>query len=381
MSRKILYITGSRADYGLMKNVLKKIRDDPALELDIVVTGMHLMDEFGMTVHNVERDGFRLHKIYTTFVGDDKRSMSGFVGELTSKLTEAVETIRPDIILLLGDRGEMLAGAITGAYMGILVAHIHGGELSSTIDDSVRHAITKLAHIHLPATQSSANRIIRMGEEPWRVYPVGAPGLDQIVNETPSNAVELSSRYGFDAGKPLLLVVQHPVSIEEGQSADQMRETLEAVRDIGHQAIVIYPNADAGGRRMITVIEDYSKLPSIKTFKDIPHKDYLGLMKIASVLIGNSSSGIIEAASFGLPVVNIGTRQSGRERGINVLDTGYLKAEILSGIKKSLYDERFIAECHRAVNPYGDGKTANRILDILKKINVDDRLIQKKNAY
>ena len=381
MKRKILYITGTRADYGLMKSVLKEIEKHPKLELEIVATGMHFMEEFGMTINEIKKDGFKIHEIDATYEEDNKESMPNFIGKFIQLLTKKVNEIKPDIILLLGDRGEMLAGAIVGAYLTITVAHLHGGEITSTVDEFSRHAITKLAHIHFPATENSAERIIKMGEDQSNVFVVGAPGLDSILNENLVEPTKLSEKYNLELSKPILLVVQHPVTTEVEDAPDQIRETLEAISELKHQTILIYPNADAGGRRMIEVIKEYEKYLFIKAFKSIAHKEYLSLMRIASAMVGNSSSGIIEAPSFGLPVINIGSRQEGRERAENVIDRDYDKEKIKAAIKKALYDEDFKEKVKNCKNPYGDGTAGVRIADILSKIKIDKNLLEKKITY
>ena len=381
MKRKILYITGTRADYGLMKSVLREIENHPKLELEVIATGMHLMPEFGMTINEIKKDGFKIHEIAATYEQDNKQSMANFVGKFIQLLTDKVKKIKPDIIMVLGDRGEMLAGAIVGTYLTIPVAHIHGGDISSTVDEIVRHAITKLAHIHFPATEKSAERIIKMGEDPSNVFVVGAPGLDIILNENLIEPTKLSEKYNLDLSEPILLVIQHPVTTEVDDAPTQIRETLEAISELRYQTILIYPNADAGGRNMIEVIKEYEKYPFIKIFKNIPYKEYLSLMNIVSVMVGNSSSGIIEAPSFGLPVVNIGTRQEGRQRAENVIDVDYDKEEIKAAIKKALYDEEFKEKVKNCKNPYGDGKAGVRIADILSKIKIDKKLLQKKITY
>ena len=381
MKRKILYITGTRADYGLMQSVLRAIEEHPKLELELIVTGMHIMSEFGMTINEIKKDGFKIHEIDATYEKDDKESMANFIGKFIQLLTKKVEEINPDIILLLGDRGEMLAGAIVGAYLTIPVAHLHGGEITSTVDEFSRHAITKLAHIHLPATEKSAERIIKMGEDPSNVFVVGAPGLDSILNENLIEPAELSKKYNLDSSKPIFMVVQHPVTTEVRDAHEHIRETLEAIVEIRHQTILIYPNADAGGRGMIEVIKEYEKYPFIKPYKSIPHKEYLSLLKMASVMVGNSSSGIIEAPSFGLPVINIGSRQEGRERAENVIDVDYDKEQIKTAIKKALDDENFKEKVKNCKSPYGDGKAGVMIADILSRIKTDKKLLQKRLNY
>jgi GDP/UDP-N,N'-diacetylbacillosamine 2-epimerase (hydrolysing) len=379
--RKILYISGSRADYGLMRETLFKIKKHPNLDLEIVVTGMHLMPEFGKTIKEIKKDGFKIHKIDAIYEEDNKESMAKFLGKFIVSLVKKIKKIRSDILLLLGDRSEMLGGAIVGAYLTIPTFHIHGGEVTSTVDEHVRHAITKLSHIHLVATKNSAKRIIKMGEDPWRVFVVGAPGLDSILNKKLISPNEIAKKYELNLSKPILLVIQHPVTTELDKAGRQMKETMEAIKELSYQTIVIYPNADAGGRKMIKVIKKYEKYPFIKSFKSIPHQEYLSLMKIASVMVGNSSSGIIEAPSFHLPVVNIGKREEGRERSENVIDVNYDKEEIKRAIKKAIYDKEFKKKVKKCKNPYGNGKTGIKIVKILNKIKLDKKLLQKKMAY
>jgi UDP-hydrolysing UDP-N-acetyl-D-glucosamine 2-epimerase len=220
-----------------------------------------------------------------------------------------------------------------------------------------------------------------MGEDPANIFVVGAPGLDSILNEELIEPKKIAKSYMLDLSKQILLVVQHPVTTEVDDASHQIRETLEAISELKHQTILIYPNADAGGRKMIEVITGYEKYPFIKTFKSIPHKEYISLMKIASVMVGNSSSGIIETSSFGLPVVNIGSRQAGRERAENVIDVDYDKERIKTAIKKSLYDENFKEKVKKCKSPYGNGKAGVRIADVLNKIKIDKKLLQKKLTY
>lgn len=383
MARKICVVTGTRAEYGPLKPVMNAIKKSPTLELSVIVTGMHLAQQFGYTLREIEEDGFRIDaKVDMLLSGDTGTAMAKSIGNGIISIAQALDIIKPDIILILGDRTEPFAAAIAGAYMNIPIAHIHGGDSAKAgLDEYARHAITKLAHIHFPATEKSAERIIKMGEDPSNVFVVGAPGLDTILNENRIEPTGLSEKYNLNLSEPILLVVQHPVTTEVDDAPDQIRETLEAIAELKHQTVLIYPNADAGGRRMIEIIKEYEKYPYIKTFKSIPHKEYLSLMKIASVMIGNSSSGIIEASSFGLPVVNIGSRQEGRQRAENVIDVGYDKEEIISAIKKALFDEDFKRKVKNCKNPYGDGKAGVRVADILSKIKIDKNLLQKRLTY
>jgi len=381
MKRTILYVSGSRADYGLMRSVLFRIHKYPGLELHIAATGMHLMPEFGNTIDEILKDGFACHPVDVTYEQDSKDAMALFIGGFIREFVGLVRKIRPDIILLLGDRGEMLGGAITGAYLGIPVAHIHGGEVTSTADEFARHAITKLSHIHLPATEKSAERIIKMGEDQRHVFVVGAPGLDEIKKLPLESLNAVAERYGIDRAVPLILVIQHPVPLEPGDPAVQMDETLKAVSSFPHQVFVLYPNADAGGRVMIDVIKKYAAAKKIRAFPSIDHADYLAILQLSSVLVGNSSSGIIEAPSFGVPAINIGTRQSGREQGENVIDTGYDAAMITAAINRALSVEEFRRKVKTAINPYDKGNSSKKIVEILKKIKITPDLLQKRMMY
>ena len=379
--RKIAAITGSRAEYGLARPIFDAIDSRKDLELSLIVTGMHLSREFGYTVKEIEKDGFEIAaRIENLAPEDTGAAMTRSIGRCISGVVDALERIKPDILLVLTDLGHTLAGAIAGSHMNIPVAHLHGGDVSGTVDEPVRHAITKLSHIHFAATKQSAERIIKMGEEPWRVHVVGAPGLDTILSEKLIERKKIAKKFALNQKKPILLVVQHPVTTEIEQAETQMRETMEALVKLKEQSIVIYPNADAGGRRMIKVLEQYRGYPFIQIHKSLPHIEYLSLMKIASVMVGNSSSGIIEAPSFHLPVVNMGTRQAGRERSTNVVDVGYDREEIVKAMKKAL-DRKFRAKVKKCKNPYGDGKASQRIVKVLSKIEITPKLLQKKITY
>ena len=376
--RKIVYLTGTRADYGLMRNTLFNIKKNPKLKLTIVVTGMHLMPEFGKTINEIKKDKFDIKTVKAIYKKDDRASMAEFIGRLSLGLTKLFKKIKPDIVVLLGDRAEMLAGAIVASYMVIPIAHIHGGEVSSTVDESVRHAITKLANVHLPATKESADRIRKMGEQK-NVYVVGAPGMDEISNIYSKKQVE--ERFKVNLDKPLLLVVQHPESLRVNNAEKDIKETMEAVKTTKLQTIIVYPNADAGGRRMIKVIEKYRNNPNFRIYKNLKHKDFLSVMKYSSVMIGNSSAAIIEAPSFKLPSVNIGKREEGRQRSTNIIDVDYKKYEIMKAIRKALCDKNFIKKVKSCKNPYGDGQTGKRIADILSKIKINKELLEKRIAY
>lgn len=362
-----------------MVPLLRAIQSHEKLTLSLVVTGMHLSAEFGETVHDIERDNFEIDaKIPMLSSEDTGAAMASGVGSCLLGISRAMKRIRPTFLLLAGDRGEMLAGAISATYMNIPIAHIQGGDVSGGADNLVRHAITKLAHIHFPATRLSKRRIEQMGEDASRIFLVGSPSLDSIINGKASNIDLLAKKYGLDFGRPVILMIQHPVTTDADSAAREIRETLEAIVQLRLQTIIIYPNADAGGRRAIRMIENYRRFSFIKIFRSLPREDFLGLVRSVSAMVGNSSSGLIEAPSLGLPVVNIGTRQSGRERANNVIDVGYDRLQIKAAIERCLCDQDFIKIAKKCSNPYGDGKASHRIVEVLANIEITPELLRKE---
>ena len=381
--RKIVVVTGTRAEFGVLTPVLEEIRRTDGLELHLVVTGMHLSKVHGYTLEEIRKSGFEVDEVVDMGEGGDTgAAMATALGEGIVGMTGAFERIDPDIVLVLGDRSEAFAGAIAGAYMNKTVAHVHGGEVTKgCIDESIRHAITKLAHIHFPATEDGANRIIRLGERPENIHVVGAPALDVILNAPRSPPEELAKEFSLDLGKPIILAVQHPVTTQVAEAAKQMRITLEALKTVKAQTILIYPNNDAGGMSMIRVIEETRLPPYIKPYRSLPQRQYLGLMSVATAMVGNSSSGLIEAPSFGLPFINIGIRQEGRLRGENVIDVPHDKDAIIEAIDRAINNKAFREKVKNGRNPWGDGKASKRIVDILKSLVIDDGLLQKQITY
>lgn len=375
--RKIAVITGTRAEYGLFKPILKSVVEHSALKLHLIVTGMHVSEDFGYTIKEIEKDGFNIDAVLDTLNQEDTCSaMAKYIAKCISEFSEELERAKPDILLLLGDRGEMLAGAIAATCMNVLIAHIHGGEVSGSVDEPFRHAITKLANLHLVATEESAKRVISMGEKPSKVFVVGAPGLDDIFDNL-MDPEKLAEKFSLDLKKPIILVVQHPVVTEADDAPQQIKETLDTIVELEHQVMLIYPNADSGGRRMLAVIKNYEKHPFIRTFKSLSRNEFLSIMRIANVMVGNSSSGIIEASSFCLPVINIGSRQKGRQRAENVIDVGYNKTEIKAAILKALFDKEFLDKVKKCRNPYGDGHATRRILKLLTETEISSDMLCK----
>jgi UDP-hydrolysing UDP-N-acetyl-D-glucosamine 2-epimerase len=345
--KKIAYLTGTRAEFGLMQTILTKIDKDQDWQLILLATGMHLLPEFGKTINEVKSIFPQVKIINATYEEDSRLSMAKFLGQSTTQLSESLNESKPDLVLVLGDRAEQLAMAQTAAYLAIPVIHLHGGETTTTIDDKARNAISMLADWHLPATKTAAGKLMKMGVKAQKIQIVGAPGLDQVNNlpKTP---------------KDCLVILQHP-DANEGDAPNQIRKTLAAALTFNLPVKVIYPNADAGGRAMITVINQYRS--RVKIYPSLKRQDFLQLLSRARVLIGNSSAGLIEAPSLGLMAVNIGPRQSGRKRAGNIIDADYNKEKIIQAIKLALTKKIFSGP-----NPYGDGRTAPRVLKFLNQL-------------
>jgi len=382
--RKICVVTGTRAEYGVLYPVMKAIQRNKKLKLSIVVTGIHLMKKFGYTIKEIENDGFKIDAKVPIFSSEDTReAMSKSFGRCVVGMTNALEKIKPDILLVTADRGEHLAATIGGTHLNIPIAHIHGGDVTKgMIDEPIRHSITKFSHIHFPITKKARERIINMGEESWRIYIVGPLGIYTMDKRDFIPKNELCKKFRLNPNKPILLVIQHAVTTQAEQAGRQMEETMKALIKLKKQTIIIYPNADAGGRKMIKVIDKYKRYPFIKIFKNLPYLTFISLMRISSVMIGNSSSAIIEAPFFGVPVVNIGIREKGRERGENIIDVPHEKGEIVRAINKCLFDTEFRKRVKEAYNPY-DIKIngAKRIADVLARVKINDKLLQKGLSY
>jgi len=383
IKRRICYVTGTRAEYGLMCYSLKQI--NRVFDLKLIVTGMHLAKEFGYTFREIEKDGFQIYaKLDTLHQEDTGASMAKSFGQTVIGVVPLLEKIKPDFLLAFGDRGEMLAATIAAAYLNIPVAHIHGGDQGDNgahIDEPTRHSITKFAHIHFAATKKSADRIVKMGEQPWRVHIVGTPGLDEIIHEKLYPKEYLEKKFNIDFTKQLFIVIQHAILTEVNMAGSQMKETMEALKQLRFPTILIYPNADAGSRKMIEIIKEYEDLPFLKTYKSLPRKVYLSLLKYATLMIGNSSSGSIDSPAFKLPVVNVGNRESTREQAGNKIFVGHNRIEIVNAVKKAITDKKFIQKLKRCKNPYGNGTATEKIIRILSNQKVGKELLVKSLTY
>lgn len=380
--RKILFVTERRADYSRLKPIMKAVQNSPKLQLQIVVTGMHLLKSFGRTIDVIKKDGFKIDAVLPSFLEQDEDSGASMVtamGKILIGLPKIFNKLKPDLIFSGFDIGANFAAAITGMHMNIHVSHIQGGEVSGTVDEVIRHGMTKFAHIHFPATAQSSKRIIKLGENPDYVFNVGSPSLDTIKNLDYLPKDKIFRKYGLDPLKKLIVLIQHPVTTEVDNTVRQISNTIRTIKKIikkdGTQAIAIYSNNDAGGKRIMNELNK----SSIKVFPHIVYEHFLNILKYADVLVGNSSAGIHEAPSFGLPTVNIGSRQQLRERGVNVIDTSHDQSQIAKAIEKSLLDKKFIKKVRAGKNPYDNGNTAEKVIKILENLKLPP--IQKIITY
>jgi UDP-N-acetylglucosamine 2-epimerase (non-hydrolysing)/GDP/UDP-N,N'-diacetylbacillosamine 2-epimerase (hydrolysing) len=370
---KIAVVTTSRADYSHLYWPLKRLHDHPDVDLNIIAMASHLSPEFGGTAHEIEADGLPIAaKLECLLSSDTDVGMAKSIGVGVLALADTLGAMRPDILLLIADRYEMLAPAAVALALRIPIAHIEGGEISEgAIDDAVRNALTKMSHVHFTSTFTARERVISMGEEPWRVHRAGAPSLDHLKKSNLLLKADVETRLGVKLDRPTIVVAYHPVTL----LADTVAEAdalYSALAERGEQLIFCYPNADAGSRSLVDRTKHFlADRGNGKLFVNLPAVQYWSLLQCVQLMIGNSSSGIMETASFALPTVNVGLRQQGRERPGNVVDVGPDRALILDAIEKALSAE-FSAALVGMKNPYGDGVAAERIVEVLT--HLPDRL-------
>jgi UDP-N-acetylglucosamine 2-epimerase (non-hydrolysing)/GDP/UDP-N,N'-diacetylbacillosamine 2-epimerase (hydrolysing) len=376
--RSVLAITGTRAEYGAMRPVFRALATCPAIRLELAVTGMHLVAHFAASLAEIEADAYGpRHRVDAYARDGSARSMVDAFGQCALGMADVLTRVRPDIVLVQGDRGEMLAAATAAAHMNIPVVHMSGGDVSGSIDDSIRKAITSFAHVHLTTCAESSARVIAMGEAPQRVFEVGEPALDTIRSLEPLPWPQLAEELDLDRDRPFVLATQHPVTTEAEQAGAQVRSTLAALERTGMQVVFAYPNTDAGYEAIVAALESWQPRDFLRVVPHLGSARYLSLMRHAALMVGNSSSGIVEAASFGLPVVNVGTRQHARTRACNVIDAGYDSEQIQAAIARALYDGEFRARLATCVNPYGDGHCAEKTLAILTRLRLGPCLTAK----
>ncbi len=379
--RKICVVVASRANYGRIKSVLTAINNHPGLELQLIVGASALLHRFGSVIDIIKKDGFKVDtSAYIIVEGENPTTMAKSTGLAVIELAGHFERLAPDIVLTVADRFETMATAIAASYMNITLAHTQGGEVTGSIDESVRHAITKLSHVHLVTTELSRERLIKMGEDPATVYLTGCPAMDAIADIDLKDVSRLS-RYGgvgdnIDFSKPYLVVLQHPVTTEFGQGFAQINETLQAVHNIDMPTVWLWPNVDAGSDDISKGLRIYREKYGSKKmhfFRNFAVEDYAILINNCACLIGNSSSALREGAFLGVPAVNIGTRQSNRERGKNIMDVGYDNSAIEKAIRHQLAHGKYPMDMM-----YGDGKAYERIVKILAECPLS---VQKRLMY
>jgi UDP-hydrolysing UDP-N-acetyl-D-glucosamine 2-epimerase len=366
---------------------MKAIQNDPDLTLVPLITGMHLLSEYGSTYRLVEKDFPRSIKIPMPLQGDSLKDMALYLASGIKNFGVYLSKNPPDIIIVTGDRSEQFAAALAALYLNIPIAHINGGDVSGgMIDESIRHAITKIAHIHLAYTRSNAERMKKMGEEPWRIRTVGPLAVEAVLDVKVKSKKDLFTAYQLNPKARTFLVVQHPITTLKDCGYQQYEALLSALDQLQEQTILVYPNCDAGSRHIIALIKKFEDRPYLHIFKNIPHDDYVGFMKYADVLLGNSSSGIIEAPALNTPVINVGDRQQGRtdqyHYPLAIIKTiPATEEKIITTINYVLNNAAFQAKIRHPVSKSREEKPSKKIVSILKKVPLDERLIRKQITY
>lgn len=382
--KKICIVTGTRAEYGLLRPLMKRINEDSELELQIIATGMHLSPEFGLTYKEIEENGYEIdEKVEILLSSDTAVGISKSMGLALIGFADAFERLKPDMVVLLGDRYEIFAAASTASIARIPIAHIHGGETTEgALDEALRHSITKMSYLHFTSTEEYKKRVIQLGESPDRVFNVGAIGIESIKELNLMGKEELEGSIGFDFGEKTALVTYHPVTLENCTSNEQFHELLNALNRFSSLKIIFTKaNSDTDGRIINSMIDDYVKCNKNKSiaFVSMGQQRYLSAMKYVDLVIGNSSSGIIEAPSFKVPTINIGDRQRGRIQGENVINCEPVENEIYKAIELGLSDS-FKEKLRNSKSPYGEGKVTEKVLHIIK-IFLRQEINLKKSFY
>lgn len=388
--RKLALFTGNRAEYGLFYPILKHISQDNRFNYELIVSGAHLKDNFGNTLEEIKKDGFEITELVEIETADD--TLTGTTKGISSSLygvAKALSRIKPDFFIVYADRFESFGALIASTQMGIPTAHIEGGDYTEggALDDSVRHAMTKLAHIHFTTNEPASERVLKLGEEPWRVYNVGSPSLDVIKNKVYATEEEVFERLLLVEGKPLIIFTQHSITLDWEKAREQILPSLAALRHavevLNAQVIITYPNDDAGAQVIIEEIESLADLghPNIIIRKSLGRYLYHGVLAVSRLYLGNSSSGIKETAALNCPCLNIGDRQKGRLRPGNVIELDYNKEQIISEMRKIIQDDTYYDQIRNADNPYGSGNAGQQIADVLASIPLDDKVLKKKMTY
>ena len=381
--RKIAIITTTRAEYGVLKPVIKAIEDCKELELQLIVSGTHLSKKFGKTIQEIKKDGFNITKEVPILIEEEsKLRIIQTISNAILNLGKVFNEIKPDFVLILGDRYEALATTIAATNLNIPIAHFHGGDITEGgLDEPTRHSISNFANIHFVCTQRSAKILKKMGEEEFRIHIVGPLGTALMDKNLLPSKQDIKEKLEIDLEKPSILFVQHPVTTNLENVEKEFTATLEALKEIGMQTIILYPNADAGGLKAISIIEKYKNTNNFFVFKNIDYPLFQSLMKYSKVMVGNSSAALIEAPFFKLPAVNIGYRQRNRERTSNLIDCESEKNVIITAIRKAISKE-FIKSLDKMHNPYDIGKNPLKmVVDTLVNTEINTKLIQKRKNF
>jgi len=382
MTRKICVVTGSRADYGLLHPVILGISLDLELELQLVVTGMHLSEEFGSTVAEIEADGFEInHKVPTLANSDSPEGIAKSIANGIEGCANAFARLKPDLVVVLGDRFEIFAAASAALVSRLPIAHLHGGEVTAgAFDEAFRHSITKMSQLHFVAHEDYRNRVIQLGENPIHVFKVGALGVSNYKPKELLSKIQLEEEFGIVFKEKSLLITFHPVTLEKDTAVEQMNELLEALETLDDTTLIFtMPNADTGGQAQMKLIEDFvEKHSNSIVFKSLGRVKYLSCLQLVQGVVGNSSSGIIEAPSFKVGTINIGERQLGRVQAESVINCDPKSSSIKLAIE-NLYEESFQTRLSTVANPFGDGNSSQKIVSILKQVELDN--ILKKSFH
>jgi GDP/UDP-N,N'-diacetylbacillosamine 2-epimerase (hydrolysing) len=378
--RTIGVITVARSDSGIYLPVLQAIKNHPKLQLKLIVAAMHLSNEFGLTYKYLQEQGFEIdERVEMTMSSDTPEGLAKSIGLGMISFGQLFGKWKPDILMVLGDRFEMLAAVCAAMPFTIPIAHLHGGEATEgLIDEPIRHSITKMSHLHFVSTKEYYNRVTQLGEEPWRVTISGAPSLDLLNKIKFWSKDKLESKIGLSLKKPTILVTLHPVTLDYQNTLKHINCLLKALEKLKIQVVFTYPNADTCGRIIIEKIRMFvGRFEWASAVVNFGQEGYFTMLNYASAMVGNSSSGIIESASFGIPVINIGHRQRGRVRSFNIIDIGYNQKEIFESVKKVIKPD-FRKKLEGMKSPYGDGTASQQIVDVISKVQINQNLIMKK---
>ena len=381
--RKIAVVTGTRAEYGLLYWTMKKIQMDESLKLQLIVTGSHLSEKYGNTVEKIKEDGFKIEdEIENNIDSYKKSSIPKSMGLEMIQMGQSFERLKPDMLLILGDRYEIFVAATCAMVMNIPIAHISGGEVTEgAMDEQIRHAITKMAHIHFPGSEFYVENIKKMGEEPWRIFNVGDPGIENIKNTKLMTKKEIKLDLGIDIDEETLLITYHPVTLESEELPSQVFNLLQALSQLDKKMIITYPNADYGSDYIIKELNKfYNENNNVYLYKSLGSRRYLSIMKNCGVVVGNSSSALVEAPYLKVPVVDIGNRQKGRIKAENIISCSNDCKDIVNAINNALSGE-FRGKVKNTKSLYGDGNTSEEIVKDLKQIDIDDKLLKKKLVW